>query len=1566
MEYRGSHTRFLLSLVVALLGAIPTITGIQPQTAHASGPPENPAFTVDNVSGGRTLQLVFTPVSGIDFYKVYGYTSRDNYDSVQFVQSNYQPGQELGNGANDLIAYSIGANPMKFAIQGFDSSGNPVTSHSPKSIPYFSTEGISFQLSSPTETSTAVIRVPFTPKTGQSSMTIRLFRSDNYSQIFREVTGITAGGKDIEVPGNYSYRYQYRFVGSTINNIAYLTSHWRDNNNQTLRVPAHPNPPSNIRVTGGDRSISVSFDAPQAVTGADIFTYEVSYSTDKIWWTNFYTNDTTWTTSSLTNGQPYWIKVRTVAVGGAIGEWVTPTPVIPSFTPLIPALTLLAGNERIDANWLAPSSDGGAPVLSYLLQYSTDGSNWTDITLDSTKRTHSITGLVNGTQYTVRIYARNNSGLSVTNQSAIRATPVGSPVPQTAAVSKIDSTRATIGMSVDSKGNTLTPFLQYGPAGNYNSTISGTAAKGDNLTFTYDISGLTPGYLYQARSGVRIGTIPTYGTELTFITTPNAPTGLSATMTGTTAAVTWDYFSTNHSGTKYHVWAEQNGIEVGNRCTAFVNGGNNCEITGLTPGKNYVIKATARATGANFGNGTSVAANLNVATLAPQTILFSFGSLPRKGSQSISSSFDASSFASTSSGLQVSFESQTTAKCDVTGTVVTILRSGTCTIRASQNGNSKYIAATSVDASFVIASTQTITFSVSSIGTQTFGGSTLNVSSLGSATSGLTVSFTSTTPSICTVSDTTVTYVGAGKCRVVASQEGDENYDPAVNIAREITVNKGTQSTLTISSTTGTYGTELILTTSGGSGTGIVSYAIDTNSESATATGCSITSEGLISTSAGECAVIATKADDVNYLSKTSASTLITLQKAAQSIAFTPIAGSGILLQGGTITASARASSGLTVTISSDTQPTCTVSGTTVTLVADGICTLRGTQLGNSNFNAATAVTTSFEISPKPIPETSPIEYPRLQSPNTYRVGDAVELSIAPTTYQGMVIPGTYEFIPIIPGSLSFGAVTIDAAGTTHTTAYFMKANLAFLLYAVFTPTDTSNFAQAQTFSSIIVNAKLQNIVVNDDISEYNQTRSITFNGIESTGQVSIDLSPTTPQGQSVFEDQRDHCTISKRTVTRDNPGYCYVRINAMGDGEFESSLGIGTFYFTKLSQNIVMTNTDQLDSLTAENIGDTIDLESITTSSSTLTVTVTSRTTSICTVSNLTLTVLSAGTCEITVQQSGNDTYSAAADFIYSFNILGLEQASISLTSTSTTFGIPLTLTASGGSGTGQFSFVAIDGLATGCAVQNGTLTSTSSGSCLVSVTRSGDSSYLSKSTTPILVEITRAAQSIQTNVSRIQTVQIGNAPIDLTAFVATSSGSTVSLRTNDERICSLDGSVLTLLELGTCSFTASQDGTDNYEPATDVVVTLTVTPYVEPVVIALPETTLTTNTPIATTTNTPIATTTNTPIAKTQLTAPTVPATVTTSRILKFTMKTSSGTPLTVSASGSCKVSKVTKVVTTRIKVKGKIATKKSTLQTGWSLSFPKRGTCRATFKSIGDQYFLPLEVTKPIRVK
>ena len=63
-------------------------------------------------------------------------------------------------------------------------------------------------------------------------------------------------------------------------------------------------------------------------------------------------------------------------------------------------------------------------------------------------------------------------------------------------------------------------------------------------------------------------------------------------------------------------------------------------------------------------------------------------------------------------------------------------------------------------------------------------------------------------------------------------------------------------------------------------------------------------------------------------------------------------------------TVSATASSGLPVSFSSLTTPVCTVSGTTVTLVATGICTIRAAQAGNANYNPAPNVDRSFTVSP--------------------------------------------------------------------------------------------------------------------------------------------------------------------------------------------------------------------------------------------------------------------------------------------------------------------------------------------------------------------------------------------------------------------------------------------------------------------------------------------------------------------------------------------------------------------------------------------------------------------------
>jgi MBG domain (YGX type) len=61
-------------------------------------------------------------------------------------------------------------------------------------------------------------------------------------------------------------------------------------------------------------------------------------------------------------------------------------------------------------------------------------------------------------------------------------------------------------------------------------------------------------------------------------------------------------------------------------------------------------------------------------------------------------------------------------------------------------------------------------------------------------------------------------------------------------------------------------------------------------------------------------------------------------------------------------TVSAAASSGLAVSFSSTTTAVCTVSGTTVTLVAAGTCTIAADQAGDASYNPAPQVTQSFEV----------------------------------------------------------------------------------------------------------------------------------------------------------------------------------------------------------------------------------------------------------------------------------------------------------------------------------------------------------------------------------------------------------------------------------------------------------------------------------------------------------------------------------------------------------------------------------------------------------------------------
>ena len=139
---------------------------------------------------------------------------------------------------------------------------------------------------------------------------------------------------------------------------------------------------------------------------------------------------------------------------------------------------------------------------------------------------------------------------------------------------------------------------------------------------------------------------------------------------------------------------------------------------------------------------------------------------------------------SASSELTVGRSSTTPQVCTVSGATVTPIGPGTCSISANQAGNDIYEAAEELTRTFTITgaslSAQTITFSPPSSVALSDGTRTLSAS----ASSGLTVTFVTSTPLVCTVSGSTLTLLTTGVCVIQAQQSGNGSYTAATPVTR--------------------------------------------------------------------------------------------------------------------------------------------------------------------------------------------------------------------------------------------------------------------------------------------------------------------------------------------------------------------------------------------------------------------------------------------------------------------------------------------------------------------------------------------------------------------------------------------------------------------------------------------------------------------------------------------------------------------------------------------------------------------------------------------------------------
>ncbi len=502
----------------------------------------------------------------------------------------------------------------------------------------------------------------------------------------------------------------------------------------------------------------------------------------------------------------------------------------------------------------------------------------------------------------------NKATLTVTANNASRAYDTANPILTDTITGFVNGDTQSV---VSGAASMTTTAVTSSDAGTYPITAAPGTLSAANYTFNF-VNGILT--ITQAEQTITFPTLPTltYG-EAPFTLSATASSGLPVSFTSTTPSI----------------------CTVSGTTVTLVGAQSDCTIQTTQAGNNDYLAAPAVTQSSYVKRGTQV---ITFATIPSQ---------PYGAELALS--------ATASSGLPVSFASTTSPVCTVSGTTATMVSIGTCTIQATQAGNSDYLAAGTVTRSFkVTQAPQTITFGA--LPTLTYGVAPFAVSA--NASSGLTVSFASTTPSICTVSGTTVTVVGGqNNCTIKATQAGNIDYLAAPAVTQSSFVNRKAQSITFAAIPSQADGATLPLSATASSDLA-VSFASTTTSI------CTVSGSTATMIAVGTCTIQAMQAGNNDYLAAGTATRSFKVL-ASQTISFTALP---TLTYGETgVTLSATASSGLPVTFASTTASICTVSGTTVTVVgAQNNCTIQATQAGNSVYAAATPVSQTSYVKRAP------------------------------------------------------------------------------------------------------------------------------------------------------------------------------------------------------------------------------------------------------------------------------------------------------------------------------------------------------------------------------------------------------------------------------------------------------------------------------------------------------------------------------------------------------------------------------------------------------------------------
>lgn len=268
----------------------------------------------------------------------------------------------------------------------------------------------------------------------------------------------------------------------------------------SLTIPATaPDAPAAPTATAtGTTTASIAWAAPadggSAITGYTVAVRQGSATVAEV---NAAADQRSVNVTGLTRGTDYTVAVTAAnAVGTSQASESAALRTLAEAPDALaaPSATAVSGTE-IAVAWAPTSSDGGSAVTGYTVRATAAGQQPVEIQAPADATSATLTGLANGTEYSVTVSAVNEAGASVPSPAAT-ATTHAVPGAPTVSLELLDGQAATATWTVPSSGGSAVT--------GYRATllIDGAAVATQDLgagITTAAFTGLTPGASYTAQ-----------------------------------------------------------------------------------------------------------------------------------------------------------------------------------------------------------------------------------------------------------------------------------------------------------------------------------------------------------------------------------------------------------------------------------------------------------------------------------------------------------------------------------------------------------------------------------------------------------------------------------------------------------------------------------------------------------------------------------------------------------------------------------------------------------------------------------------------------------------------------------------------------------------------------------------------------------------------------------------------------------------------------------------------------------------------------------------------------------